>query len=54
MLINVKEGKPFSENHEIGDITDSGAYFQNVISDKIPDIVVYPAIIVEAFGQQQQ
>ena len=54
MLINVNEGKSFSENHEIGDITDSGAYFQDVLSDKTLNIVVYPAIIVEAFGQQQQ
>lgn len=50
MLINVNNGQFFAEDNEISNIPDSGAYFQNIISDEILNIVVYPVIVVKAFG----
>jgi hypothetical protein len=50
MLINVNNCQFLAENNEISDISDSGAYFQNIIADEILNIVVNPVIVVEAFG----
>ncbi len=38
-----------SKNNEIGDITDTGSDFQNIISDETLDIFVYPVIVIKAF-----
>jgi hypothetical protein len=50
MLINVNNCQFLAENNEISYISDSGAYFQNIISDEILNVVVYPVIVVKAFG----